>query len=136
MDRPADRGRADIIRDASGQVASWLIKLLVIIVVLGFVVIEVGAVVANRLQVQDIADQTAAEAGIVYVDRRSVEAAEARAEEYAEENDAEFVELSVDVQQREISVTLEKRASTRVLHRISAFDDMLTPRATGRAPLR
>jgi hypothetical protein len=128
--------RTEIVRDASGQIASWLIRLILILVVVGFVAIEFGAVVVNKLQVQDIADQTAAEAGIVYVDRNSIDAAEERAVEYAEENDAEFVELRLDLQNRRMLVTLEKSAGTRVLHRIGALEGLVTARAMGSAPLR
>lgn len=130
------RGGPTIVRDEGGQVASWLIKLLLIVAVVGFLVIEFGAVVVNRLQVQDVADQTAAEAGIVYVDRRSQDAAVERAEEFAQDNGAEFVELTVDERQRVIRVTVTKQASTRVLHRIDLFEGLVDARAEGQAPLR
>lgn len=142
MARPArsrtrrGRGGLSIVRDERGQVASWLIKLLVALAIVGFLAIEFGAVVINRLQTQDVADQTAAEAGIVYVDQRSEDAAADRAEEFAEDNNAKFIGLDVDTRRGEMLATVEKTAGTRVIQRIGALRGLVTARATGEAPLR
>lgn len=122
--------------DDRGQVSSWLVKLLVGMAIVGFIVIEFGSVLINRVQAADIAGQAATEAGLVYSNRRNIDAAEKRAEEFCEQNGAEFVDLAVNEQEDTISVTLRKEASTRVLHRIDALEGIIEVTVTESAPLR
>lgn len=123
--------------DDDGQVSSWILKLLFWVAVVGFVLIEFGSVLIIRVQAGDIAGQTAQEAGLVY-DRRDYEAAEARAEAYAEQNDAVYVDDSLEVRTEddEICVTVRKTASTVLLHRIGALEGLTEAEATECAPLR
>lgn len=124
------------IRAEDGQVSSWLIKLIVIVAVVGFAVLEGGAIVVNRIQAQDIAGRAATEAGFVYSGRGDVDAATARATEVTEQLNAEFVALAVDQGAREIAVTVKKTANTRLLHRFEQTAGMTVAEVTERAPLR
>lgn len=123
--------------DDSGQVSSWLLKILFWVAVVGFVLIEFGSVVIVRIQTGDVAGQTAQEAGIAY-SNSGFQRAEARAEEYAELNDSTYVDdsLAVDRENDEICVTVQKTASTFVIHRIGALEDLTEAEATECAPLR
>lgn len=123
--------------DDAGQVSSWLLKILFWVAILGFVLIEFGSVVIVRIQTGDVAGQTAQEAGIAY-SNRGLERAEARAEEYAELNDAVYVDDSLEIRQEddELCVTVQKTASTIVIHRIDALEDLIEAEATECAPLR
>lgn len=119
-----------------GQVSAWLVRLLLLLAVLGFLLIEFGAVVINRVQAGDVAGQAAAEAGIAFANSNRVEAAEARAEEFAELNDAEFVDLRIERREGLIYVTVRKTAATRVIHRIGVIEDLAEAEVTESAPLR
>lgn len=119
----------------TGQVSSWVLKLILGVAIVGFLLIEFGSVVITRLQAGDVAGQTAQEAGFTY-DRGNLEAAEARAEAYAEENDAEFVDLELRREDEEICVTVRKTASTIVIHRIGFLEDLTESEASECAPLR
>lgn len=123
--------------DDAGQVSSWLLKILFWVAILGFVLIEFGSVVIVRIQTGDVAGQTAQEAGIAY-SNRGFERAEARAEEYAELNDAVYVDDSLEIRQEddEICVTVRKTASTVLIQRIDALEDLTEAEATECAPLR
>lgn len=123
--------------DDSGQVSSWLLKILFWVAILGFVLIEFGSVVIVRIQTGDVAGQTAQEAGIAY-SNTGFQRAEARAEEYAELNDAVYVDDSLEIRQEEdeICVTVRKTASTFVIHRIDALEGLTEAEATECAPLR
>lgn len=123
-----------MIRDERGQVGSWLIKLLVVLAIVGFILVEFGAVVINRLQAGDIAGQAASEAGLVYSNTGNIQAAAERAEEFVEENGAELVDA--EVMDQRMVVTLRKEAATRVIDRIGALEGLTEVTVTESAPLR
>lgn len=134
-------GRSTFPKDAlcaeRGIITSWLVKVVLTVAVAGFVLLEVGAVVFNILQTRDVADQAAAEAGITYLaNNGSLQSAEERAREFVEDSGVKLLELRTDPAARTITVVVEKRASTRVVHRIDALKDMTVVKATGSAPLR
>lgn len=110
--------------------------MLLVLAIVGFAVFETGAVFVNRYQVSDIASQAAAEANITYFGSRSEGAAENRAEEFVEQNDATFVDLAVDQGAQTMSVTAEKSAKTLVIHRIDRLKRYVTARSTQSVPLR
>lgn len=123
--RPAEHGQI---------VVGWLIKVLLVLAVVGFVLIEAGAVVINRLQAGDVAGQAASEAGLTYSNTNNIDAARERAEEFVEQNDAEFVEA--ELLDGRMAVTVRKRASTRLVHEIDALEGLTTATVTESAPLR
>jgi hypothetical protein len=126
-------------RDEDGQIISgWLVRLVVVVAIVGTILIEGGAVVFNRLQAKDIADQASAEAGISYFAYgQSVDAARTRAREYVEgEQHARFVDVRVDQASSTIFVTVEKTANTRIVQRIGSLKKYTVAHTTGNAPLR
>jgi hypothetical protein len=132
---PRRKGHNLIVGNERGQISGWLIRLVVFVGIGGFLLLEFGAVAVNRLQAGDLASEAAAQAGIVYFNTRSLEAAEDEAKEYVADK-AELLDVSVDPQVQEISVTLRKTASTILIDRIEALDDVITIEVTESAPLR
>ncbi len=124
------------IRTEDGQVSSWLIKLIIVVGVVGFALLEGGAVVINRIQAQDAAGRAASEAGFVYSNRGDVDAATRRATDIVEQLGAEFVGLAVDQADREVAVTVTKTANTRLLHRFEQTAGLTEAEVTERAPMR
>ena len=120
----------------SGQVSSWLIKLILGVAIGGTIVLEFGAVGINRLQAGDIASTAASEAGITYSVSNSRDSAEERAEEEVERNGAELIGFNVSLERDEVSVSLRKRASTRLIHRITALEGLVTVEVTETVPIR
>lgn len=110
---------------------------MLVIAVVGFVLVEAGSLVINRLQAADVASQAATEAGIVYLaSNGSEEQAKTQAEQFVKDQNATFVGLSVNQAARTITVTVEKVAPTRVVHKIEALKSLTRIRATETVPLR
>lgn len=119
----------------AGQVVGWLVKLVVVLVVLGLVLFEVVATVLVRATAADTASKAAQEAGFVYRDTSDRSRAEETARAMVEGEGAEFVSLSVDTEQRTISVTVQKRAKTLFIHKIDALKKYTNVSETQAAPL-
>lgn len=128
---------AEGTRGDTGQIISrWLLKIVLLVAIVAVVAIEGGSVVINRLQAQDIADQAAAEAGITYAASGSLEQTQTAAEQFVSREGADFIDLRVDTAGGSVSVTVEKRAETRIVKRIGALRKFTVVRTTGTAPLR
>lgn len=129
---PACRYR---VQGDRGQVSSWVVKLVVWGGILGFLFLEVGSVVLNRVQTQDLAGQAATEANLAYDGARGVEAAEQRAVEFVGEK-AEVLDVSLDPTSSQLSVTIRKTARTFLIHRVQSMADLAVVTITESVPLR
>ncbi|HVE92643.1 MAG TPA: hypothetical protein VNE62_10160 [Actinomycetota bacterium] len=125
-----------VIAAEAGQVSAWLVKMLLAVAVVGFIVLEGGSLVFNRLQAPDIAATAAQEAGLVYSNSNVFEAAKATAEEYVTKNGGEFVEFKVDPVGRRVSVRMKKTAKTFVVKKIERLHPLAVVEVTESAPLR
>jgi hypothetical protein len=123
------------LADERAQVGSWLVKVIIWVGLVGFLVIEFGSVLVNRVQAQDLASEAAVEANLMDDRSPRLETARARAEEFVGDK-AEVLEVSVDRAAGTLSVTLRKQARTFVVHRIEALEGLATVTVTESVPLR
>jgi hypothetical protein len=117
-----------------GEISNWLIQLMVVMGVVGLVLYEIVALGVTTVQVDEVAREVARAARDEYLAASSLDRAEAVAGEAAEMHGATLIAVEID--QDELSVTLEKRANTVLVHRIGPLADRVTPSATRRAGLR
>lgn len=122
-----DGERGDII-------AGWLLRMLVTLAVIAFVAYEIIAVGVAAVRADDAAREVARAARDAYRVEQSLDRAEAVAEEVARERDATLV--AVDEEGDVLSVTVEQRAATLVIHRVGPLEDRVTPAATSRIRVR
>lgn len=119
------------------MIVRWFVKIVVWLVVVGFIVSEVGPVVITRVQAPDIADRAAEEAGFTFFNSGSQDAAESRAREFVEgESRAELTGFSIDQGANQVVVSITKKASTRFIQKIGRLRSLTVVHATGKAPLR
>jgi hypothetical protein len=121
-------------RDECGEVSSWLVQLVVMLTIVGLVVFELVALGMATVRVDEVAREVARTARDEYRAASSLDRAEAVAREAAERQGATLVAVEAD--QEVISVTLEKQASTLLVHRIGPLAERVTPSATRSARLR
>lgn len=101
--------------------SGWIVKLVVFIFVIGFVIMEAGAVFVSKATVQEAAVGAAGEAAFAIKTRGVSGEPEALAREYAKEKGSEFVSITYDNAARTVTVTLSRRAKTLVIHRFDFF---------------
>lgn len=132
---PPRRGRGvERARGEAGVASGWFVQLLVVLAILGLIVYEGVALAVASVDVEGAAREVAQEARAEYRAQGSLDRARAVAEEAADTRGAELVVLETD--EDALTVTLEKRANTLVVHRIGPLAERLTPTATDDAPLR
>lgn len=124
------------MNDDGGIILGWLFKLLVGLAIFAVVAFEAGSVIIVRVQVDGIAADAANEAGGEYASSRSPDRAEQVAAAVAARGDASIVAFDVSSDGRTVSVTVEKRAKTLIIHRIASLRRFLVARATHEAPVR
>lgn len=129
------RGVQHTSTSQSGQVSAWLIRMLAIVAIVGFLAIEGGAVVINRVQVQDLAGEAAQEAGLTFSRIHGIDPARARAEEYVA-GKAEVLDVTVNQAQTEITVTLRKTAHTFIIQKIEKLKSLTVSTTSETAPIR
>lgn len=123
-------------RFSAGQIViGWLLKVSLALVIVGLLLFEVVGVLVARGTAADTASKAASEAGFRYRDTANVEQAKAVAKQYAEREGATFISLSVDPQDREITVTVQKKARTLFIHRIGALRKYTIATETQTTPL-
>lgn len=121
--------------DEQGDIISrWLFQMLATMAVLALIAYEIIAVGVMAVRVDDIAREVARTTRDAYRVEQSLDRARAAAAEHARSRDATVV--AVDEEGDVLSVTLEKRARTLVVHRLGPLEDLVTPAATRRVPLR
>jgi hypothetical protein len=122
---PGERG--DII-------SRWLLQMLAIMAVISLVAYEVIALGLTTLSADDAAREVARAARDAYRVEQSLDRAEATAQEAARSHDATLV--AVDEDGDVLSVTVEKRAQTLLVHRIGPLSDVANRPATSRVRVR
>lgn len=121
-------------RGERGDVSNWLVQMLVVLSIVGLVAYEAVALGITAVSVDDAAREVARAARDEYRAEASLDRAEAVAERVADTHGA--VVVAVDIDEDELTVRLEKRARTVLVHRIGPLADRVTPTATRRADLR
>jgi hypothetical protein len=121
--------------EQGGIVTGWIFKLLISLALVGVVAFEAGAVIVARVTVDGVASEAAGEAASAYARGQNAGAAEAIAKEYAASHGATMVGFTIENQGRAVTVTVEKRARTILLHRIGATEKWTVARTTHRRPV-
>ncbi|MGH2703539.1 MAG: hypothetical protein ACRDJ4_00140 [Actinomycetota bacterium] len=112
----------------------WLIKIVVVLGILGLIVFEGGSVVLNRLTARDTASKAAQEAGFSYRDSTDQQRAEDAARQTAEAEGTTLVKLEIDLQNRNTTATVRKKAKSLLIHNIGPLRKYLTVTVSETAP--
>jgi len=126
--RGSDGERGDIV-------LGWLVKLVVTLAIVGVVIFEAGAVIFAHIGADTAANDASGEAAIAYSHAQDAKAAEAAARSSAEMNGAKLIAFSVSADGKNVQVTVEKTASTLLLHRFSATRSWAVVRTTRQRPV-
>lgn len=129
MDRQHRRSPIEAQREL-GQIAGWLTKLIVFIAIAGILILEVGGVLLAKGTVADAAGSAAVDAALAMKSTFSQAEAESAARETARDKGSEFVSISVDTAGKTVTVTLERKAKTRIVQHISSLRKYAKARAT------
>lgn len=120
--------------ETGGVLGSWLVQAAIVLVVLFVVGYEVIAIGVTSVAVDDAASEVARAARDAYRSSNAqLESAVTAAESAADVHRAEVQDVSVDGE--EVEVTLSRRASTLLVHRFGATDDLAVRSGSGRAAL-
>lgn len=119
-----------------GIITGWLLRLVIGLALLGVVVFEFGAVVIARVGVDGTAQTAAREAALVYGSSQNVETAKAEAAKKAKEGGATLSSFEVSQDGTTVTVTLERKARTFLIHKIGALKKYATVRATDTTDVR
>jgi Flp pilus assembly protein TadG len=103
-------------------ITGWLVKIVVVIALLGFVAVELGSPLWTRAQLDSVAHDAADEAARVRANTNDIEQARRVAEEEADSEDARLTRFAVDNQGR-VHVTVYRQARSYLLHRFGATED-------------
>lgn len=119
--------RSTVIEDEGGQIAGWLVKLVVFILIGGGLVIETASVLIAKANVVETA--TIAASAAAFAAKTGADAEEA-ARSTADEKGAELVSAEVDTGTRTVTVVLRRKAKTLFIHNIDYFDKFIVQEAT------
>ncbi len=117
-----------------GVVLPWLLKLILALGLLGFLALEGGAVIAAHVGADGDARNLALEAASLWPAHPEPETVRQALEPLASAAQVAIVDLAPEG--TSVKVTVEKRARTRLLHRLSFLAPLTRARATATAPIR
>jgi hypothetical protein len=105
--------------ERGGIVIGWLLKLVVSIAIVGLVAFEAGAVVVAHVTAESAATEVSNEAAFVVGRGGRVPDAEDAAKTEAAKQGVALIAFSVSADREIVSVRVEKKAKTLILHRLS-----------------
>jgi hypothetical protein len=100
-------------------VVGWLLKLLVSIAIVGLVAFEAGAIVVTHVTAESAANEAATEAAFVVGRGGRIQDAEDAARAEAAKQGVTLIAFSVTPDRELVTLTIEKKARTLLLHRLS-----------------
>lgn len=123
------------LADERGIVVSFFVRLTILLAILGTLLVDAGAVVFSRLQVQDIAESAATAGAATYRTTRNVKSAmeDAKLRIADKSRTATLTAFNV-LPDGSVQVSVKVPASTVFFHRFDVFEDVVV--ATGRAVAR
>lgn len=127
--------KREIAASEAGIVLDWLLKVVVILVVVGVALFELGAIVLVRATAADTAAKAGQEAGFSYRATGDVERAKEAAEEIAEKEGAVLVSFSVDTERNVTRTTVSKKSKSIFIHRIGALEKYTEATSTQEVPI-
>jgi hypothetical protein len=114
-------------------ISSWLFKVLLIIGVGGFCLIELASPIVVRVQLDDTATQAARDAADEYKASRDATKARQAADREAASESAAVEEFSIDATDNRVRVKLEKEAHSYLFGKIKQAEDWYHVTAAGSA---
>lgn len=127
--------KREIAASEAGIVLDWLVKVVVILVVVGVALFELGAIVLVRATAADTAAKAGQEAGFNYRGTGDVERAKEAAKEITDKEGAVLVSFSVDVERNVTITTVSKRSKSIFIHRIGALEKYTVATSTQEVPI-
>lgn len=124
------------ISSRGGIVTGWLVRVVIILLLLGLVAFEAGAVIVAKVGVDGTAETAAREAALIYESSRNADSARAEAERAAAQGGARLIEFAFSPEGTEVVVTLERVADTFVIQKIGPLRKHRIARSTHRAKIR
>lgn len=118
----------------SGQIASWLLKVAVGLLLTALVLVEAIGVLVAQLAVRDAATSAATAAALAVHGGATLEQVKREAQDTAESSGATLDSLTLDRQARVVIVHLTKLAPTHLIQRISFLRKFSVATATARQP--
>lgn len=100
------------------MITRWLVKIVVVVGLVGFVLIEAGSPLLLRAQLDGVAHDVADEASGSYFQSRNQDQARAAAQQEADNKHAFLVAYSLDPQSGVVRVTVEKEAQSALLKKV------------------
>lgn len=105
--------------ERGGIVTGWLLKLVVSIALIGLVAFEAGAVVVAHVTAESAATEVSNEAAVVVGRGGTIQDTEDAAKVAAAEQRVALIAFRVSADREIVSVRIEKKAKTLILHRLS-----------------
>lgn len=102
------------------MITGWLLKIVLVFVLLGFILVEAGSPLITRAQLDEVAHDAADNAALDLLDRNDVNRARTIAEEIVAEEDAALKSFSID--QAGVHVTVERQARSLLLKKVKQFE--------------
>lgn len=118
--------------ERGGIVTGWLLKLVLSLAIVGVVAFEAGAIVVAKVTIESVTGDVLSEAAEVYGPAHDAEQAEKAARAVAEQNDAVLERFEITENGAAIVVTVQKKAKTLLLHRLSFAKDWAVASSTRR----
>jgi hypothetical protein len=109
----------NLTESEQGQIAGWLVKLVVFIGIAGILILEIGGVLIAKGTVADAAASAAVDAAFAMKTTFNEAEAESAARQTAADKGSEFVSISIDRAGKTVTVTLQRKAKTRIVQHVS-----------------
>lgn len=129
MDRTARL--SEKMTSESGQISSWLVKLVVFLGIAGILIVEIGGILVAKGTAVDTAEGAASEAAFAIKARGVSGDPETVARQFADTKDCEFVKIEYNQAAATVSVTVKRTAKTYITHRIGPLKKYTVSVATG-----
>jgi hypothetical protein len=112
-------------------ITGWLVKIVLGFVLVGLAVVELGAPLVTRAQIDTVAHDAADSAALDLLDHQDLERARAVAQEIADDQDVVLESFTVD--NRGLRVTVARKAWSLVLKKWDKTDSWYDVRVTATA---
>jgi hypothetical protein len=122
----------NLSRERGGIVTGWLLKLALSLAIVGLVAFEAGAIVVAKVTIESVTGDVLSEAVEVYGPAHDAAQAEKAARAVAEQNDAVLERFEIAENGKAIVITVQKKAKTLLLHRLSFAEDWAVASSTRR----
>lgn len=121
----------NLLSDERGLLASWAVKLILFLALLGIVIYDGAAIAVNAFQLDTVSDEVALEVSSSARDK-SLFTLEREAKQAARDRDARLVEVKLNADKSVLRVTIRREANTLLVSRFERTSDWGRMSATGK----